>query len=164
MTIREATVDDAPAILEIHNEAVRTTTAIWDEEEVDLADRRAWLVERLDLGFPVFVAEIDGEVAGYASYGPWRPKSGYRHTVENSLYVLSRFQGRGLASALIDVLIARSRSDGRHRMVAMIESANTLSIALHERRGFVVRGQMDQVGTKFGAWLDLTIMQLDLDH
>lgn len=162
MTIREATVDDAAAILEIHNEAVRTTAAIWDEEEVDLEDRLAWLVGRLEGGFPVLVAEVDGEVAGYASYGPWRPKSGYRHTVENSLYVLSRHQGHGLASLLLDDLIARARTDGRHRMVAMIESANTLSIALHERRGFVVRGELDEVGTKFGRWLDLTIMQLHL--
>ena len=164
MIIRDATEQDLPSLLAIHNEAVRTTTAIWDEDEVDLDDRREWLHGRRAGGFPVLVAEVDGEVAGYSSYGPWRPKSGYRHSVENSLYVLSRFQGRGLASALIDVLIARSRSDGHHRMVAMIESANTLSIALHERRGFVVRGQMDQVGTKFGAWLDLTIMQLDLDR
>lgn len=162
MTIRDATPADAAGLLAIHNEAVRTTTAIWDETEVDLADRSAWLGDRLAAGFPVLVAEIDGVVAGYASYGPWRPKSGYRHTVENSLYVLASHHGQGLASALFDELLARARAADLHRMVAMIESSNTISIDLHARRGFEVVGQMSQVGSKFGRWLDLTIMQLDL--
>lgn len=163
MTIRDAVPSDAGALMEIHNEAVRDTTAIWDEAEADLAERSAWLGGRLSAGFPVLVAEVDGAVVGYASYGPWRPKSGYRHTVENSLYVRASHQGKGLASALFDALIARAREAGLHRMVAMIESANTVSIDLHTRRGFRVVGEMTQVGSKFGRWLDLTIMQLDLD-
>ncbi len=162
MTIREATAQDAPGLLAIHNEAVRTTTAIWDEAEVDLADRTAWLTDRLAAGLPVLVAEVDGVVAGYASYGPWRPKSGYRHTVENSLYVLASHHGRGLATALFDALLDRARADGLHRMIAMIESGNTVSIDLHSRRGFRVVGTLPEVGTKFGRWLDLTIMQCDL--
>lgn len=162
MTVRDATIDDVPALLAIHNEAVRTTTAIWDEDEVDLDDRRTWFVERQAAGFPVLVAEVDGVVAGYSSFGPWRPKSGYRHTVENSLYVLAAHHGHGLASVLLDTLLLRAREAGLHRMMAMIESSNTLSIGLHERRGFRVVGQMDEVGTKFGHWLDLTVMQLDL--
>jgi phosphinothricin acetyltransferase len=162
MTIREATRADAPGLLAIHNEAVLTTTAIWDETEVDLPDRVAWLEQRLAAGFPVLVAEVDGVVAGYASYGPWRPKSGYRLTVENSLYVLASHHGRGLGSALIDELLVRARTTSLHRMVAMIEASNTVSIDLHARRGFRVVGQMSQVGSKFGRWLDLTIMQLDL--
>ncbi|MCD9199652.1 GNAT family N-acetyltransferase [Aeromicrobium wangtongii] len=163
MTIRDAVPSDAADLLVIHNEAVRDTTAIWDESEVDLADRSAWLEGRLSAGFPVLVAEVEGVVAGYASYGPWRPKSGYRHTVENSLYVRSTHQGRGLASVLIDALIVRAREAQLHRMVAMIESTNTLSIELHARRGFRTVGELTQVGQKFGRWLDLTIMQLDLD-
>jgi L-amino acid N-acyltransferase YncA len=162
MTIRDATPDDVAGLLAIHNEAVLTTTAIWDETEVDLDDRAAWLRQRHWAGFPVLVAEVDGVVAGYASYGPWRPKSGYRHTVENSLYVLASHHGRGLGSALLDALLVRARAADVHRVVAMIESANTVSADLHARRGFVVVGQMSEVGTKFGRWLDLTIMQLDL--
>lgn len=164
MILRDATPSDAEGLLAIHNEAVRDTTAIWDETEVDLADRTAWLHDRLAAGFPVLVAEVDGVVAGYASYGPWRPKSGYRHTVENSLYVLSSHHGRGLASALFDALLVRAREAGLHRMVAMIEASNTVSIDLHARRGFRVVGEMSQVGSKFGRWLDLTILQLDLDR
>ena len=162
VTIREATAADAADLLAIHNEAVRTTTAIWDESEVDLADRSDWLTGRLSAGLPVLVAEVDGVVAGYAAYGPWRERSGYRHTVENSLYVLASHHRRGLASALFDALLARARGAGVHRMVAMIESGNTVSIDLHTRRGFQVVGRLPEVGRKFDRWLDLTILQLDL--
>ena len=160
--IRDAVPADAADLLAIHNEAVRTTSAIWDEHEVDLADRAAWLDGRLSAGLPVLVAEVDGTVVGYSSYGPWRPRSGYRHTVENAIYVLASHQGRGLASALVDALVVRARRDGLHRMIAMIEAGNTLSIDLHARRGFEVVGRMSEVGRKFDRWLDLTIMQLDL--
>lgn len=161
-TIRDAVPSDAADLLAIHNEAVRTTTAIWDEDEVDLADRVAWLGGRLTAGLPVLVAEVDGTVVGYAAYGPWRSRTGYRHTVENSLYVLSTHHGRGLATALFDALLERARSSDLHRMIAMIESGNTISIDLHARRGFRVVGQLPEVGRKLGRWLDLTIMQLDL--
>ena len=163
MTIRDATPDDVAGLLAIHNEAVLTTTAIWDEDEVDLADRAAWLEHRLGAGFPVLVAEIDGAVVGYASYGPWRPKTGYRRTVENSLYVLASHHGRGLGSALLDELLVRARAAGLHRMIAMIESSNELSVDLHARRDFRIVGELSQVGIKFGRWLDLTIMQLRLE-
>jgi len=162
VTIRDAVLADAADLLAIHNEAVRTTTAIWDEAEVDLADRSAWLASRLTAGLPVLVAEVDGVVVGYAAYGPWRERSGYRHTVENSLYVLASHHGRGLASALFDALLARARQADLHRMVAMIESGNTISIDLHTRRGFRVVGRLPEVGRKFDRWLDLTILQLDL--
>ncbi|MRJ75351.1 GNAT family N-acetyltransferase [Aeromicrobium sp. SMF47] len=164
MILRDAAPSDVADLLAIHNEAVRDTTAIWDETETDLAERSAWLEGRLSAGFPVLVVEIEGAVVGYASYGPWRPKTGYRHTVEDSLYVRSSHQGRGLASILLDALIARAREAGLHRMVAMIESTNTLSVGLHERRGFRTAGVLTQVGSKFGRWLDLTVMQLDLDR
>lgn len=162
MQIRPARDADVLALLRIHNEAVAHSTAIWDETPVDLADREAWFAERTAAGFPVLVAERDGEVGGYATYGPWRPKTGYRHTVENSVYVHPDHQGHGLASGLLDVLLELARGDDDvHRVVAMIEASNTLSTGLHERRGFREVGRMGEVGTKFGRWLDLVILQLD---
>ncbi|MGW0172778.1 N-acetyltransferase family protein [Rhodococcus sp. NPDC003322] len=162
MEIRDARDEDLPGILEIHNEAVRNTTAIWDEETVDVADRRAWLEDRRRQGFPVIVAISGGRVAGHASYGVWRAKSGYRHTVENSVYVHPDHHRRGIASALMTELISRARAGRVHVMVASIESGNTVSIALHERFGFIVVGVMPEVGVKFGRWLDMTYMQLIL--
>ncbi|MGW4480169.1 GNAT family N-acetyltransferase [Rhodococcus triatomae] len=162
MEIRDARDEDLPGILEIHNEAVRNTTAIWDEETVDVGDRRAWLHDRHAHGFPVLVAVSGGRVSGYASYGVWRAKSGYRHTVENSVYVHPDHHGRGIASALMTELISRARAGRVHVMVASIESGNAVSIALHERFGFQVVGVMPEVGVKFGRWLDMTFMQLNL--
>jgi phosphinothricin acetyltransferase len=158
--IRDAVPADLPEILTVHNAAIADTTAIWDEEQVGLADRQAWFDQRTGAGLPILTAEIDGRVAGYASYGPFRPKSGYRHTVENSVYVADGFHRRGVATALMAELIERARRGDVHAIVAGIESSNTTSIALHAKFGFTVVGVMPQVGVKFGRWLDLTWMQL----
>lgn len=162
MHVRDAVEGDLPGILEIHNEAIAHSTAIWDETPADLDERRRWFDDRHAQGFPILVAEIDGRVAGYASYGVWRAKSGYRHTVENSVYVHADFHRRGVATALMTALIERARTAGVHVIVASVESTNTTSTALHERFGFRVVAQMPEVGRKFGRWLDMTYMQLTL--
>ncbi|WP_280456942.1 GNAT family N-acetyltransferase [Nocardia carnea] len=162
--VRDARAADLPAILRIHNRAIAETTAIWDDEPVDLVDRQAWFANRTAHARPVLVAEVDGELAGYASYGPWRPKSGYRHTAENSIYIADHFQRRGIGAALLAELIERARGAGDiHAMIAVIESRNTASIALHERFGFRIVGQLPEVGRKFGRWMDLTLMQLTVE-
>ncbi|MFC9996005.1 GNAT family N-acetyltransferase [Nocardia sp. NPDC127526] len=160
MLVRDARENDLPEILAIHNNAIAETTAIWDTELADLAERRAWFEARHAAGCPILVAEIDGRVAGYASYGQFRPKSGYRFSVENSVYVADEFHRRGVATALMTELLARARGDEVHAMIAAIESSNTTSIALHEKFGFRVVGQLPEVGLKFGRWMDLTLMQI----
>ncbi|RVW02897.1 GNAT family N-acetyltransferase [Rhodococcus xishaensis] len=162
MFIRDALISDLPEILEIHNEAVANSTAIWDETPTDIDERRQWFHDRHANGFPILVADIDGRVAGYATYGVWRPKSGYRYTVENSVYVHVDYHRRGVATALMTALIERARAGGLHVIVASIESSNTTSIALHERFGFRTVAQMPEVGQKFGRWMDMTFMQLIL--
>lgn len=162
MLIRDTITEDLPSILAIHNDAIATTTAIWDETEVGLDERITWFDGRLRAGFPVLTAVVDGFIAGYASYGQWRPKSGYRLTVEHSVYVDRSFHRRGIASALLAELIARASAAGIHAMIAGIESGNTTSIALHDKFGFVTVGQLPEVGVKFDRWLDLTLMQLSL--
>ena len=160
MLIRDADKADLPAVLAIHNTNIAASTAIWDTEEVGLDDRLSWFADRAAAGMPILVAEIDGVLAGYASYGQWRPKSGYRFSVENSVYVDSRFQRRGVATTLLTELIARASESGRvHAMIAAIESSNSGSITLHERFGFRTVGELPEVGHKFGRWLDLTLMQ-----
>ena len=164
MVIQDATAADLPAILAIYNDAVLNTTAIWNETQVDLANRQAWLSERNAAGFPVLVArDAAGEVVGYSSYGTWRAIEGFRHTVEHSVYVRSDQRGQGLGPLLMQALIERAKTAGLHVMVGAIESGNSASVRLHERLGFVTTGQMPQVGRKFGRWLDLTFMQLTLE-
>ncbi|APQ11892.1 GNAT family N-acetyltransferase [Pseudomonas oryzihabitans] len=165
LIVRDATPADLPAVLAIYNDAVANTTAIWNDNLVDLANRQAWFDLRAEQGYPILVAEnASGEVVGYSSFGDWRPFDGFRHTVEHSVYVRNDQRGQGIGPRLMTMLIERARACDKHVMVAAIESGNLASIRLHERLGFLTTGQMPQVGTKFGRWLDLTFMQLMLEQ
>ncbi|MFM8691944.1 MAG: N-acetyltransferase family protein [Limnohabitans sp.] len=165
MPIRDALPADVAALREIYNDAVAHTTAIWNETMVDEANRLAWLQDRLGRGYPVLVAtDAQDRVLGYASFGDWRAFEGFRHTVEHSVYVHRDARGSGIGRQLLQALIGRARRLGKHVMVAAIEAGNTASIGLHEQLGFVCTGRMPQVGTKFGRWLDLVFMQLQLDE
>lgn len=162
LILRDATEADLPAIRDIYNHAVEHTTAIWNETLVDLDNRKAWFDLRQARGFPILVADVGGRIAGYASYGDWRPFDGFRQSVEHSVYVEKDFYGRGLGKALMSALIQRARAGDIHVMVAAIEAGNTGSIALHKSLGFRLVGTHHEVGKKFGRWLDLTMMELKL--
>ncbi len=159
LILRDAEDADLPAIRDIYNDAVANTTAIWNDNLVDLANRQDWYAARLARGFPVLVAEVDGQIAGYASYGDWRAFEGFRHTVEHSVYVHKDHRGAGLGKQLMQALVARAEAGGIHVMVACIEAQNHASIRLHEALGFRTAGTFSEVGTKFGRWLDLTCME-----
>lgn len=160
--LRDATVEDLPGIMDIYNDAVLNTTAIWNEIVVDLDNRKEWFKARKDRGFPVIVAVMDGQVTGYASYGDWRAFDGYRHTREHSIYVHKNARGLGLGKQLMQALIDYARSNDVHVLIGAIESENLASIRLHEAMGFRIAGRFSEVGTKFGRWLDLTCMELKL--
>ena len=162
MHIRDAHSTDAAGIAEIYNDAVLNTTAIWNDTTVDETDRAEWIAGRHGSGFPVLVAVDGGEVVGYATYGDFRPHDGFRHTVEHSVYVRGDQRGSGIGRQLMMLLIDAARENGVHVMVAAIESGNTGSLRLHEKLGFVETGRMPEVGTKFGRWLDLVLLQLML--
>jgi phosphinothricin acetyltransferase len=159
MTVRPAVEADVPAITAIYNDAVRHTTAIWNDIVVDEANRRAWCEARLAAGYPVLVAEEDGAVVAYGSFGDFRAFDGYRFTVEHSVYVAEGSRRRGIASALVTALEDEARALGKHVMIAGIAADNVASIALHARLGFAETGRMPEVGFKFGRWLDLVLMQ-----
>ncbi|WP_151719178.1 GNAT family N-acetyltransferase [Gemmobacter serpentinus] len=164
MDIRDARPDDAAGIARIYNDAVRNTTAILMDSEVDAANRVAWMAARVALGYPVLVAVEDGQVMGYASFGDFRPFDGFRASVEHSVYVAEAARGQGLAFRLLSALIPRARACGKHLMIAGITSENVASLRLHEKAGFVESARMHEVGQKFGRWLDLVFMQLRLDQ
>ncbi len=164
MIIRDANEEDLPALLEIHNEAIRTLDAIWLEHEETLVERQEWFIERRAAGFPVVVAVTNsGEILGYGSYGTYRAREGYRATVEHSVYLFPQARGNGVGKALLNWLIGQARSDGFHAMVAVIDASNTISIELHEKFGFESTGVMREVGQKRGKWLDLVQMVKLLD-
>lgn len=157
--IRPATAADLPAILAIYNEAVTTTTAIWNWGEADLANRRAWFDARALQGYPILVADSDGTAGAYASFGDWRPFEGYVHTVEHSVYVASHARRKGLGAVLLGALVDEARRLDKHVMLGGIDATNEASLALHRRLGFVETARMPEVGRKFGRWLDLVFMQ-----
>lgn len=161
MAVRPARPGDAEAIRTIRNHAIEHSTALWTQTPQTPAEGFAWLAAHLERG-SAFVAEAEGEPAGFAVYGPWRELDGYRHTVEDSVYVREDRHGLGIGSALLAALIASAREAGHHVVIADIEAENTASIRLHERFGFHHVGTVREVGAKFGRWLDLTIMRLPL--
>lgn len=160
--LRDATAYDLPGIMDIYNDAVLNTTAIWNDILVDIENRKEWFKLRKDRGFPVIVAVKDGAVAGYASYGDWRAFDGYRHTREHSIYVQKDARGSGIGKLLMQALIDHAANNDVHVLIGAIEAENTASIRLHEALGFRVAGRFSEVGTKFGRWLDLTCMELKL--
>jgi phosphinothricin acetyltransferase len=115
------------------------------------------------LGLPYLVAELRGEVVGYAYAAAYRPRPAYRHTIEDSVYVASKHHRAGIGRALLAELIARCEVGPWRQMIAVIgDSANTGSIALHHRFGFRHVGTLENVGFKHGRWLDSVLMQRSL--
>jgi L-amino acid N-acyltransferase len=160
MRVRPATTDDAPAVLEIYNDAILNTTAVYSYEPVTLKNRIEWLEGKARDGWPVFVAEDAGNVLGYSSYGPFRTWPAYLHTVENSIYVHPAHRGYGIGKLLIPPLLEAARSQQMHALIAGIDAENAASRKLHEHFGFEKVAHFREVGFKFGRWLDLTFMEL----
>lgn len=158
LTIRAASEPDLPAILEITNEAILNSTALWTITPTTLQLRRDWMAERLADGFPVLVAEQAGRVLGFGSYGRFRPHEGYVHTVEHSLYVHADARRLGAGRALLSALVADATEARKQVMIGGIEAQNAASIRLHEQAGFTRSALLLQVGRKFDRWLDLTFM------
>lgn len=162
LIVRDATLEDAADILAIYNHAAVHTTAVWTDGPADLASRRDWMIMRQQAGYPVLVAMKGSRVVGFASYGDFRPFPGYRHTVENSVYVDERHHRLGIGRSLLAALVERAVAMNKHAMVAGIEAGNAGSIALHASLGFTEVARMPEVGCKFGRWLDLVFMQKTL--
>ena len=160
--IRKAVPGDVPGILEIYNDAILHTTAVYTYEARTVGMMEDWYKDKQDKSLPVFVAEVAGRVAGFASYGPFRPWPAYKYSVEHSIYVHKDFRRQGIAKKLLRVLIDKAEASGLHTIVAGIDSENAVSINLHREFGFREAGILAQVGYKFGRWLDLQFMQLIL--
>ncbi len=163
MIIRDSHPVDLERIHAIYAHHVLTGSASFEEvppDAVELGRRRLDVLAR---GLPYVVAEIDGKVAGYAYAGPYRLRTAYRFTVEDSIYIDPAFVGRGLGRALLETVIERCTRAGCRQMVAVIgDSANESSIGLHRQLGFEPAGVLKSVGFKFGRWIDSVLMQRPL--
>jgi phosphinothricin acetyltransferase len=163
ITIRDATEADVPAIAAIYEVHVLHGTASFEEVPPPLEEMQRRFREIRASGRPYLVGEIDGRVAGYAYAGPYRTRTAYRFTLEDSIYLDPPMAGHGLGTALMAALVERCKSGPWRQVVAIIgDSANEPSIALHRKFGFVHAGTLRNVGFKHGRWLDSVVMQLTL--
>jgi phosphinothricin acetyltransferase len=154
----------ASAILDILNEAIVHSTAIYDYAPRPLSSMQGWFSAKQAGGYPVIGMESEaGELLGYATYGSFRGWAAYKYTAEHSVYVHHAHRGQGIGARLLRALIERARVQELHVLVGGLDAANLASIALHRKLGFVHAGTVTQAGFKFGRWLDLAFYQLTLD-
>ena len=153
LLIRDAMPADAGAIAAIYNDAVRHTTAILMEGEVDAANRAQWMEARQGIGYPVLVAEAGGRVLGYAAFGDWRPFDGFRGTVENSVYVAPEARGQGVAQTALSLLESHCFSLlGLRQLYAYVPVGNVASRKLFTSAGYTECGILKdwiRVGTSY---------------
>lgn len=153
--------DHAQAILDIFNEAIANSTALYDYEPRSIESMVNWFQAKATGNFPVIGAiDNDCQLLGFASYGTFRAWPAYKYSIENAVYVHQNYRRQGLGLALMQQLIARASEQQYHVMVGGIDMTNLGSIALHEKLGFTHAGTIHQAGFKFGRWLDLGFYQL----
>ena len=163
LEIRPAAAADLPFITDIYDHAVRHCTATFELIPPDLAEMTRRFGALIDGGFPYLVAALEGRVVGYAYAGAYRPRTAYRFTVENSVYLQPARHRRGIGLQLLQRLIGECEARGYRQMIAVIgDSANAGSIGVHTRCGFQMIGTHPNVGFKFGRWLDTVMMQFAL--
>jgi phosphinothricin acetyltransferase len=160
-TIRPATLADCVAINEIYNHYVLHDTCTYQTEPDTLAERHTWFAAH-GPAHPVLVAEASGEVLAWGALSPFRPRAGYRFSVEDSLYVRHDQRHRGLGKALLAELLQAAQSHGHRTVIGVISADKPDSIALHQNFGFTLAGVLRQAGYKFDTWLDVAYLQLML--
>lgn len=160
--IREAQREDLPQMLEIYNDLIIHTTAIYSYEPHTPEMRAEWFETKKQQGFPIYVAVDENIVLGFATFGSFRSWPGYKYTVENSVYVATEARGKGIGKTLMMKIIEAAKTMNMHAMVAGIDADNNISLKLHEKLGFKQVAYFKEVGFKFGRWLDLIFMELVL--
>jgi len=159
-TIKIANINHLPGIQAIMNYNILHSTALYDYDAKTEAEISQWFADKKNGNWPVIVAEENGIVMGYATYGTFRFKAGFNPTVEHSVYVSEAAHGKGIGRLLLAHLIEIARNEGYHCMVGCIDASNAGSIAFHKKFGFTDAGILKEVAYKFDRWLDLQFMQL----
>lgn len=157
-----ATSADIPQILKIVNYYIENDTCIYDLEPRSLEKQIEWFENQTIQAYPVIIAKRENMIVGFASYSQFRPKVGYKFSMEHSVYVAKEEMGNGIGKLLLQSLIEIAKAKGVHTIIGGIDANNHGSIAFHEKFGFEVVGRMNEVGFKFGKWLDLVWMQKTL--
>lgn len=157
--IRSYHITDCPAILDIINDAILNSTALYDYNVRTLATQEAIFEDKISKGFPIFVAEIENKIAGFGYYSEFRFREAYKFTVEHSVYANKNYIGKGIGKLLLTELIETAKSQNLHTMIGVIDSENTKSIDFHKKFGFEEVGFIKESGYKFDRWLHSVFMQ-----
>ena len=150
-------------MLDIYNEVIINTTAVYQYQPHTLEMRQAWFNTKKQEGFPVFVAEEGNTILGLSTIGTFRAWQAYKYSVENSIYVAAAARGKGIGRLLMTPIIEAARQMDMHTIIAGIDATNDISIRLHISFGFEEVAHFKQVGYKFDRWLDLKFLQLILN-
>jgi len=153
---------DVDAITEIYNEAILTTTATFDTEPKSTSERLQWFQSH-DNRHPIWVAVLDGKVAGWISLSKWSDRPAYNDTSETSVYVKSEYRSQGIGRTLMQTMFKEAQQLKYHTIIARIAGDSDVSLHMHENFGFVQVGILKEVGRKFGKLLDVHILQKLLD-
>ncbi len=156
--IRRANLADAEAIREIYNIEVAGSTATLDLVPRTPEEQASWMVAHSGV-YPVIVADDGGQVIGFASLSPYRPRPGYATAVEDSIYVTAEHRGKGVGRALLNEAVVMARTHGFHSVVARVSATQQASVALHQACGFDLIGVEREIGRKFGRWVDVALLQ-----
>ncbi|UGS21899.1 GNAT family N-acetyltransferase [Flavobacterium cyclinae] len=157
--IRDYQKNDCPAILDIINDAILNSTALYDYNVRTLTTQETIFEEKLQKGFPIIVAEMNNEVVGFGYYSEFRFREAYKFTVEHSVYANKNVIGKGIGKLLLTELIEKAKQQNLHTMVGVIDSENTNSIDFHKKFGFEEVGFIKESGFKFNKWLHSVIVQ-----
>jgi phosphinothricin acetyltransferase len=157
--IRDYQIQDCKAIIEIINDAILNSTALYDYNIRTLNTQEAIFEEKLQKGFPVIVAESNNEVVGFGYYSEFRFREAYKFSVEHSVYANKNAIGKGIGKLLLNELIERAKKQNLHTMIGVIDSENTNSIDFHKKFGFEEVGFIKESGFKFDRWLHSVIVQ-----
>lgn len=160
--IRSAVENDLYEILEIYNDAILNTNAVYTYRIQNLQERKSWFNKKKEDNFPVLVFEEKNKVIGFATFGPFRAWPAYKYTIEHSVYVHKEHRNYGVGTALVKQIIKKADEREFATLVAGIDASNEKSIRMHEKLGFQYCGIIKRAGFKFGQWLDLAFYQLDL--
>lgn len=163
MQVRLANENDLEQLLNIYNDIILNTTAVYQYQLHTLQMRKEWFETKQQQGFPVFVAEDNDRIVGFSTLGTFRNWQAYKYSVENSIYVASDDRGKGVGKLLMSPLITAAIQMDMHTIIAGIDATNEASLRLHKRFGFEEVAYFKQVGYKFGRWLDLKFLQLILE-
>ncbi|MEZ5174869.1 MAG: N-acetyltransferase family protein [Acidimicrobiia bacterium] len=159
IVIRQAGPHDVATMNEIYNTVVVDSHVSFDTEPWTDDARAAWFVERTNAGFPVLVAESEGNIVGVAWSGPWRDKAAYRRSAETTVVLDPAVVGRGFGTVLLRALVDRLTEDGYHRAYAIVALPNEASVAVHKKVGYREVGVLDEAGFKNGRYISTLLLE-----